>query len=707
MASNVPNAPTSTQYAASAPPAANANHGATSVSLEENNSEECTLTSIGGDTTSIGGVSAESNRSALAEPVLKCLRALEAAENDTEKLAALFLVPKLVKEADCDKSARLHLMKGIGFRFLARMLRSHDTPDGCPKLMYQSVALSVLSCFTGEEEIMTNPSVLFNLPVLLDIIMDADNEIYEENLLIINDAYEILTAIVATEKGRAAFVGNRGVYYLSQVNIKQSFQCDKALTLLLTLLVASHGQKCWAYHCGADDFNNLMMKFCSEFAESMDESKFELCDTIRIILRSFPRSNFDEEEANWLPLLQKGLRDILFSKISKMQRDPALKLVASVIEASDFDWCIETAETANAGDGNRFFLIIVNLACIEVIMHLEEQKLEEVMKHSALVVACFSIIESAVSHMANERISTLEDRQKGQLLAALKNAFSTILKFLQETSMALRDDASLVQDDVEIRHFVCATIRILSAWLAEETMALREDVYEILPFVFTLAHETFEAQKLDKLRSLPGRRSVVGGATDYGEASVAEAVSGGLEDSDSFSASQSATPDVLRFLLPGLCHLVAEDKSRKILLDLKLHETLYTYLSYHWTIFESQKLWLNEQAAAEDDVDLVEPLYMIDNSRFDMVNSKYALTSICNVFMNITVLEREFVSRTPLFFHVLKFIMNSLPKLENSGNSLVLYANFCVLGLLILKHHSNKPKSTDYSIYKFIQAVIK
>lgn len=273
--------------------------------------------------------------------------------------------------------------------------------------------------------------------------------------------------------------------------------------------------------------------------------------------------------------------------------------------------------------------------------------------------------------------------------------------------MALRDDASLVQDDVEIRHFVCATIRILSAWLAEETMALREDVYEILPFVFTLAHETFEAQKLDKLRSLPGRRSVVGGATDYGEASVAEAVSGGLEDSDSFSASQSATPDVLRFLLPGLCHLVAEDKSRKILLDLKLHETLYTYLSYHWTIFESQKLWLNEQAAAEDDVDLVEPLYMIDNSRFDMVNSKYALTSICNVFMNITVLEREFVSRTPLFFHVLKFIMNSLPKLENSGNSLVLYANFCVLGLLILKHHSNKPKSTDYSIYKFIQAVIK
>ena len=89
----------------------------------------------------------------------KCLRALEAAETDTEKFATLFLVPKLVKGVDCNKNSRLHLMKGIGFQFLARMLRSKDSPDGCPRLMFQSVALSVLSCFANEGEIMTHPSV--------------------------------------------------------------------------------------------------------------------------------------------------------------------------------------------------------------------------------------------------------------------------------------------------------------------------------------------------------------------------------------------------------------------------------------------------------------------------------------------------------------------------------------------------------------------
>ena len=39
------------------------------------------------------------------------------------------------------------------------------------------------------------------------------------------------------------------------------------------------------------------------------------------------------------------------------------------------------------------------------------------------------------------------------------------------------------------------------------------------------------------------------------------------------------------------------------------------------------------------------------------------MTTICNVLMNLTVLEPDFVQRSPIFFHILKFIMNSLPTL--------------------------------------------
>ena len=154
-----------------------------------------------------------------------------------------------------------------------------------------------------------------------------------------------------------------------------------------------------------------MVKCCSEFADCKDEAKFEMCDSLRTIISSFPKAAFDDEP--WLPMLQKGLQvtkklfkyqcealkyvsfqDILFSKINKQWRDPALKLVAAVIEVSDSDWCLDTNESPESSSNNgsgKFFMIMLNLACIEVIMHLEEKKLEESVKNSELLVACFQV----------------------------------------------------------------------------------------------------------------------------------------------------------------------------------------------------------------------------------------------------------------------------------------------------------------------------
>ena len=62
-----------------------------------------------------------------------------------------------------------------------------------------------------------------------------------------------------------------------------------------------------------------------------------------------------------------------------------------------------------------------------------------------------------------------------------------------------------------------------------------------------------------------------------------------------------------------------------------------------------------------------EPAYTVDNARFDLVNSKYAICTICNVLMNLVVLEPKLVKEDDLFFTLLKFIMGSLPSLTNSG----------------------------------------
>ena len=41
----------------------------------------------------------------------KCIKALEVAETDMERFATLFLIPKLIRGCDCDKNARISLMK--------------------------------------------------------------------------------------------------------------------------------------------------------------------------------------------------------------------------------------------------------------------------------------------------------------------------------------------------------------------------------------------------------------------------------------------------------------------------------------------------------------------------------------------------------------------------------------------------------------------
>jgi len=66
-----------------------------------------------------------------------------------------------------------------------------------------------------------------------------------------------------------------------------------------------------------------------------------------------------------------------------------------------------------------------------------------------------------------------------QLFSALKNAFSVILKFLDFLSKQVLSKEPNRLDDFDLKHFVCATIRVLGAWLSEETATMREEVLAI------------------------------------------------------------------------------------------------------------------------------------------------------------------------------------------------------------------------------------
>ena len=49
--------------------------------------------------------------------------------------------------------------------------------------------------------------------------------------------------------------------------------------------------------------------------------------------------------------------------------------------------------------------------------------------------------------------------------------FLAILKFLQDLSTNVLKEEPQKLEDPQVKYFVCATIRILGAWLSEETQA--------------------------------------------------------------------------------------------------------------------------------------------------------------------------------------------------------------------------------------------
>ena len=100
-----------------------------------------------------------------------------------------------------------------------------------------------------DEEIMSHASVLFNIPELLTIIDNSDSEEYEDDVMLINDAWRVMSAMVTSQEGREAFIASRGMMVLTDLNIRQSFQDEEALELLLDILTYER-DKSWQYHLG-------------------------------------------------------------------------------------------------------------------------------------------------------------------------------------------------------------------------------------------------------------------------------------------------------------------------------------------------------------------------------------------------------------------------------------------------------------------------
>lgn len=297
----------------------------------------------------------------------------------------------------------------------------------------------------------------------------------------------------------------------------------------------------------------------------------------------------------------------------------------------------------------------------------------QVLAAENLLSSCFTILEISLVFIAADTLD-LEQKEKQQTYTALKGAFSAVLNVLKTLFVSKKPL------ETKEKCFVCVMLMSLSAWLAQETSAMKPAVHNILPFALQIANESFYAYR-----------------TRYISENVKAEVT--LVKNDPLNSV-----DVLRAFLPALCHIAVDDKGRAILLKIKQDEILQECLAFHWSVAHYKKPLIPKSERGKPRGP--EPEIPADRLK-KMSDSRSAIISICNTFMNICVLEADYVKDSSLFFTLMKFVFDNLPELKNNHENLVVYGNMAVLGLLLLKLKTAYIKKNDFSICRYIQSTIR
>lgn len=591
------------------------------------------------------------------------------------------MITKLVDSKDCTVTEKKMLFEAIGTKFLTKLLSTQVVPVDCPPQVYKSVALSILSAFCGESELASHPDMIVHVPALLEIVSKADEDADDNMLIIVSEAYTCLQNIAQYSPGQQVLIEHKAIAKMCDIYSEKSFQTDKALNILVTL-VQRFSTEAWDATDTAP-FHAIINKIALDFETDHTERKFELCTILQALLMSCTKDIISKtaKEESWPSSIHKALSDILGSKISKNQRDPALKLASVMLDLLGAEWTLLDKEKPKV-----FLLLLIQLTSIEVRMQIEGKQLKSIMTNADLITSCFIIIEISLAYITNDQLD-LDQKEKQSLYTVLKGAFAAIIGLL--TAVSKMKEIT----DIKERIFICAVVRVLAAWLAQETTAMRSQVYTVLPYVLTIANDTFYAYRNRKLteKAKANAKLKSDEATSSGESVIHDPLS---------------EIDLLRLLLPALCYLAVEEDARKILIQHKQEEVLFECLSYHWTIVhqkkppipKSERLKILKEPEKEDlELHLSE----------EIKDSRTAMVSVCNVLMNITVLEAKLVEESPTFISLLKFIFNNLPELKQIPENLVLHGHLAVLGLLLLKQQAIRIKKNDFSICRYIQATIR
>lgn len=310
-----------------------------------------------------------------------------------------------------DKSTLKRIFEAVGLNLPARLLvtaaRGTDGSSLPPQELL-SLGTALLAALSTDPDMASHPQLLATIPILLGILVDgpvgqhqqdieprckkqsaeggsaADNHADAEgckdhekereddsdasqepssNLdeAMAADCYQVLTAVCMLPKGPDQLLSRGAVPALCQVvELNQSLSQDKGLALLSCLLSSTIKDKIWSKHSA--ELLSLLIRRSQDFCQANSEVRLDMCAQLVHFLPPFGVDAKSEELKRVVVCVWAALRPMLQSKMTPRQMGPVLILGACLLDL--FGW--------EPVGPPKFCCLLVNRACVEVRMGLEE-----------------------------------------------------------------------------------------------------------------------------------------------------------------------------------------------------------------------------------------------------------------------------------------------------------------------------------------------
>ncbi|XP_073011060.1 uncharacterized protein [Typha latifolia] len=424
-----------------------------------------------------------------------CLRLLRG-DTDEKKLAGLLLATKFCKGDD--SASVLDVYRAVGSRFLGRLLMTgmgkgaaSDAKGGEDREAYLRLAVTVLAAFSRVPEIAASEGMISKVPLVVQVVsISLDQSIIEE-------CYEFLLMVaVASEDGATKFYES-GVMDVLAPHISSLPDGSRPLELAVRLLQRLVN----SLTVDVMSINNLQGISCMVaslarlFCKLHNTMKFDALHMLATLLSSKDYSLCDALRSmtsrSWAADVRVGITAILQNRIVSSEKLQALLLAECMLSILGEHWLMEKSNEHDGMPINKFILLVLESARIEVAVLLNElaylkyessksSDTEEVINQKQRNLAIsFSLIEKIIkliSNVGEEGGQLIHESTITKAISGLNETINIVLDFLQDS----KDHGQRKGDDL------LAAVRIIGSYLAEAPYACKEKTRDLLEYILSV-----------------------------------------------------------------------------------------------------------------------------------------------------------------------------------------------------------------------------